>query len=361
MMARAHGGGAFGVAVLAALPRAFAAAPVCQLTEETRMPHYAIVVTQPGGPEQFRRIEIAAPEPGPGQIRLRQTAVGLNFIDVYHRTGTYPWSQPADLIVGSEGAGVVEAVGAEVTDVAMGDRVAYTLPLGAYASTRLIAADGVVPIPEGISDEVAATLMLKGLTAHYLIHDSHPVQPGQTVLVQAAAGGVGLLLGQWLAAKGVTAIGTAGGPEKCALAADHGYAHVIDYNAEDFPARVAELTGGRGVDAVYDGVGAATWRGSMQSLALRGSFVCFGQASGAITDFRFADLAPKSAKATRPSLFHFIPGAAELRARAGDLFTAVARGEIRSEPRQRLSLTDAAQAHADLESRRTTGATVLIP
>lgn len=325
------------------------------------MPDYAITATAPGGPEMFRRTEIDTPEPGPGQIRLRQTAVGLNFIDVYHRSGTYPWPQPADLVVGSEGAGVVEALGAGVTNLAVGDRVAYTQPLGAYASARLIAADRVVPIPAGVGDDVAATLMLKGLTAHYLIHDCHPAQAGETVLVHAAAGGVGLLLGQWLAAKGVTAIGTAGGAQKGALAARHGYAHVIDYDSADFAAEVTRLTDGRGVAAVYDGVGARTWRGSMQALAMRGTYVCFGQASGPITDFAFSDLAPKSARATRPSLFHFIADPAELRRRAADLFAAVADGTLRSEPHQTLPLDQAARAHADLEARRTTGATVLIP
>lgn len=323
------------------------------------MTDYAIFATTPGGPEVFQRRDIEVAAPGPGELRLRQTAVGLNFIDVYHRSGTYPWPVEKDLIVGSEGAGVVDAVGEGVEDLKPGDRVAYTIPMGAYASARIVKADRVVPIPADVSDEVAATLMLKGLTAHYLIHDSFAVRPGMAVLVQAAAGGVGLLLGQWLKAKGVTAIGTAGGPEKCALAAENGYAHVIDYNAEDFAARVAEITGGAGVHGVYDGVGATTWRGSMQSLAIRGTYVCFGQASGAITDFSFADLAPKSAKATRPSLFHFIADPAELRRRAGDLFAAVATGQIASEPHQRIALGDVAEAHRRLESRQTTGATVL--
>ena len=326
------------------------------------MSDYVIAAAGPGGADQFHRIEIETPRPAEGEVLLRQTAVGLNFLDVYHRGGTYPWPVDADLVVGSEGAGVIEAVGAGVTGINIGDRVAYTQPLGAYASARVIGADRVIPISPGISDEVAATLMLKGLTAHYLIHDSHPVSAGQTVLVHAAAGGVGLLLGQWLAAKGVTAIGTAGGAAKCALAAQHGYAHVIDYDdAQDFQSEVARLTKGQGVDAVYDGVGAATWRGSMQALAVRGSYVCFGQASGPITDFAFSDLAAKSAKATRPVLFHYIADAAELRRRAAELFDAVTRGDVTSEPRQRLPLDQAARAHADLEGRKTSGATVLIP
>lgn len=325
------------------------------------MSDYAMITTEPGGPGNFRRVDITVPDPGPEEVRVRHSAVGLNFIDVYHRSGTYPWPKPRDLIVGSEGAGVVDAVGPGVTSLRIGDRVAYTHPLGAYASARVLPAERVVPIPAGVTDEVAATLMLKGLTAHYLIHDSHAVQPGQTALVHAAAGGVGLLLGQWLAARGVTAIGTAGGPEKCALARAHGYAHVIDNREGDFAAEVNRITGGAGVDVVYDGVGEATWRGSMQALALRGSYVCFGQASGPITGFTFADLAAKSAKATRPVLFHFIADPAELRRRAADLFAAVAAGHLHSEPRQRLPLPDAARAHEDLEARRTTGATVLIP
>lgn len=323
------------------------------------MTDYAMVTPQPGGPENFERRDITVGDPGAGQIRLRQTAVGLNFIDIYHRSGTYPWPVERDLVIGSEGAGVVDAVGAGVSDLRPGDRVAYTIPMGAYASARLLPADRVVPIPAGISDEVAATLMLKGLTAHYLIHDSFAAQPGQTVLVQAAAGGVGLLLGQWLKARGVTAIGTAGGAEKCELARQHGYAYVIDYDREDFPARVAEITGGAGVAGVYDGVGAAVWRGCMQALAMRGTYVCFGQASGPITDFSFSDLAPKSAKATRPSLFHFIADPAELRRRAAQMFAAVSAGDLVSEPRQRVPLEQVSEAHRMLADRQTRGATVL--
>ncbi len=325
------------------------------------MTDYAMIVPKPGGPDSFERREIEAPSPGPGEVRLRQTAVGLNFIDVYHRSGLYPWSVPTDLVPGSEGAGVVEAVGSDV-QLTIGDRVAYTLPLGAYASVRTIAADRVVKLPDAISDEIAATVMLKGLTAQYLIHSTFRVEPGMTVLVQAAAGGVGLFLGQWLAAKGVTAIGTAGGPGKAAIARDHGYVHVIDYTAEDFAPAVRDLTDGRGVDVVYDGVGRDTWKGSLASLRPRGMFVTFGQSSGLIEGFTLGDLAAGgSLSACRPSLFNYIATRAELDTRAADLFHNIASGAIKCEVRQRFALSDAAAAHVALEERRTTGATVLIP
>lgn len=323
------------------------------------MSDYAMVVTAPGGPEKFERREIASPVPGPGEALVRHAVVGLNFLDVYHRSGLYPWAVPRDLIPGSEAAGVVAAVGPGVVDLAPGDRVAYTHPLGAYASARVIAADRLVRLPDGIGEEQAASLMLKGLTAHYLIHSTFPVAAGMNVLVQAAAGGVGLILGEWLAAKGVTAIGTAGGPEKVALAKAHGYAEVIDYRAGDFAPRVRELTGGEGVHAVYDSVGRDTWRGSLDCLRARGAFVNFGQASGMIEGFGLADLAKGSFTACRPVLFHYIADPAELRARAEALFAAVLAGEITAEVRRRLPLAEAAEAHRRLEARETTGATVL--
>jgi NADPH2:quinone reductase len=325
------------------------------------MSDYAMVVTEPGGPDRFLRREIAVPAPGPGEAVVRHAAIGLNFIDVYFRSGLYPWKEAGELVTGSEAAGVVESVGPGVADLRPGDRVAYTIPNGAYATVRAIAADRLVRLPEAISDEAAASLMLKGLTAQYLIHSTFRVEPGMTVLVQAAAGGVGLILGQWLAAKGATAIGTAGGPEKVALAAAHGYAHVIDYRGEDFPARVRELTGGAGVDVVYDSVGRDTWRGSFACLKRRGSFVCFGQSSGPIEGFGIPDLAAGSYHACRPTLFHYVATAEELRTRADDLFAAVASGVIRPEVRQRRPLAEVAEAHRDLEGRRTTGATVLVP
>lgn len=325
------------------------------------MTDYAMVVTSPRGPERFEKRAIAPPDPGPGEVLVRHTAVGLNFLDVYHRSGLYPWQVERDLVPGSEAAGTVEGLGSGVEGLAPGDRVAYTLPLDAYGSVRSLPADRLVKLPAGISDEVAASLMLKGLTAHYLIHSTFRVQPGMTVLVQAAAGGVGLILGHWLAAKGVTAIGTAGGPNKVALAAAHGYAHVIDYRAEDFPARVREITSGSGVHVVYDSVGRDTWRGSFACLRQHGTFVCFGQSSGTIEGFGLADLAKGSLHACRPVLFHYIASAEDLRARAADLFAAVASGAIRAVVRQRYPLEAVAEAHRDLEARKTAGATVQIP
>ena len=323
------------------------------------MSDYAMVVTAPGGPENFERREIATPVPGPGEALVRHAAVGLNFLDVYHRSGLYPWAVPRDLIPGSEAAGVVVAVGPGVEGLVPGTRVAYTHPLGAYASARVIPADRLVPIPDGLTDAQAASLMLKGLTAHYLIFSTFPVEPGMTVLVQAAAGGVGLILGQWLAAKGVTAIGTAGGPAKVALATAHGYAQGIDYRAGDFVSRVLELTGGAGVHAVYDGVGRDTWHGSLAVLRPRGTFVNFGQSAGMIEGFTLADLAKGSFTACRPVLFHYIADPLELRIRADDLFRAVLAGEITAEVHQSLPLAEVAEAHRALESRATTGATVL--
>jgi NADPH2:quinone reductase len=326
------------------------------------MSDYVIVAPAPGGPEVLERRAVAAPAPGPGEALVRHTAVGLNFIDVYHRSGLYPWPVERDLVPGSEGAGLVEAVGAGVTEVAPGDRVAYTLPLGAYATARTIRADRLVRLPPGIADDVAATVMLKGLTAQYLIHSTFRVEPGMTVLVQAAAGGVGLILGQWLAAKGATAIGTAGGPEKVALAKAHGYAHGVDYRAGDFVGAVKALTDGQGVHVVYDGVGRDTWRGSLACLRPRGMFVTFGQSSGVIEGFALSDLAAGgSLAACRPTLFNYIATRAELETRAGDLFAMLESGAIRAEVRQRFALEDAAEAHRALAGRATTGASVLVP
>jgi NADPH:quinone reductase len=325
------------------------------------MTDYAMVVTVPGGPENFEKRPIPVPIPGPGQAVVRHSAIGLNFLDVYHRSGLYPWQVERDLVPGSEAAGVVEALGPGVEGLAPGDHVAYTLPLNAYATVRTLPADRLVKLPAGISDEAAASLMLKGLTAQYLIHSTFRVEPGMSVLVQAAAGGVGLILGQWLAAKGATAIGTAGGPEKVALAAAHGYAHVVDYRAGDFPAAVREITGGGGVHVVYDSVGRDTWRGSFACLRQRGTFVCFGQSSGPIEGFGIPDLAKGSFHACRPTLFHYIATAEELQSRAADLFAAVASGAIRTEVRQRYPLDAVADAHRDLEARRTAGASVLVP
>lgn len=321
---------------------------------------YAIAARSPGGTDQFHRIEIAIPQPSAGEITIRQTAIGLNFIDVYFRAGAYPWPVERDLIAGSEAAGVIEAVGAGV-DLVPGQRVAYTLPNGAYASHRVIPATQAVPIPEGISDEVAAAVMLKGLTAHYLLHHSYPVSHGETVLFHAAAGGVGLLAGQWLRAKGVRAIGTAGGPEKCALAARHGYDHVIDYRAQDFVAEVMRLTDGAGLAAAYDSVGADTTLKSLDCLAPFGTLVSFGQSSGAPVDVRISHLARASLRLTRPSLFHHTRVPGWLQTAAGDLFAMIRSGQIIVEIAQRHALADVGSAHQALEGRKTTGSTILIP
>lgn len=325
------------------------------------MSDYAIIARIPGGSEVLEQRALVPDAPGAGQVLIRHRAIGLNFLDIYHRSGSYPWSQPNDLVVGSEAAGVVDAVGAGVDTIRPGDRVVYTHPLGAYASARVIAADRLLRLPEAISFETAAATLLKGLTAQYLVHDSYAVRAGDTVLVHAAAGGVGLLLGQWLAALGVRAIGTAGGPDKVALALSHGYDAVIDYFAEDFVSRVCDLTNGEGVHAVYDGVGADTWRGSLACLRQHGSFVNFGQASGPITGFAFGDLARGSFQATRPVLFHFIADPKDLRRRGDALLATLAEGTLRNEVKNRFALSDAALAHDALEARQTKGSTVLIP
>ena len=326
------------------------------------MENYAIVAPAPGGPEVLERRAFDPGPPGEGQARIRQTAVGLNFIDIYHRSGLYKWPAERDLVVGCEAAGVVEAIGPGVTEVAVGDRVAYVVPFNAYASARLIAAERLVRLPDAIPDEVAASVMLKGLTAQALLHSVFRVEAGMTVLVQAAAGGVGLLLGQWIAAKGATAIGTAGGPEKVALARAHGYAEVIDYRAEDFAPRVRALTAGRGVDVVYDSVGRDSWRGSIASLRVRGMFVSFGQSSGVVEGFGLGDLAAGgSLSACRPTLFNYIAARDELEERARSLFDMLESGALRAEVHQRFALADAAEAHRTLQARRTTGASVLLP
>ncbi|MBL3570223.1 quinone oxidoreductase [Rhodovulum sulfidophilum] len=320
----------------------------------------AIIARAPGGPETLDWVDWTPPAPGPGEVLVRHGAVGLNFIDTYFRSGLYPW--PGEILIpGSEAAGRIEAVGPGVEGLPVGQRVAYTTRTGACCTARVLPADRLVPLPDAIPDEIAASIMLKGLTAQYLMTSSFPVREGQTVLVHAAAGGVGLLLGQWLAAKGVRAIGTAGGPEKTALARAHGYAEVIDYRAGDFVAPVMAATDGLGVDAVYDSVGQDTWRGSLACLKPRGMFVSFGQSSGLPDGFRLSDLAKGSLSATRPVLFDFIADPAELRTRAAELFAAVAEGTLTPRVGKTWPLAETAEAHRALESRATTGATVLLP
>lgn len=324
---------------------------------------YRIVARHPGGPEVFERQTIAPPQPGPGEVALRQTAVGVNFIDVYLRTGFYPWppAEQTNHVLGSEGAGIVEALGEGVTEFKVGQRAAYASARGAFASHRVVPAAALVPVPDGISDEVAAAALLKGLTASYLLHHSHPVQAGETILVHAAAGGVGQILGPWLKLKGAKAIGTAGGPEKTALLRDLGYAEAIDYRAEDFVARVKAITKGEGVAAVYDSVGKDTILGSAAVLKTFGRLVSFGQSSGAPDQFRIGHLAPSGGSVTRPTLFHYASSRAWLLKAAAELFDLIGSGAIPIRIDSTRPLAEIGAVQTDLEARRTVGATVLIP
>jgi NADPH2:quinone reductase len=304
--------------------------------------------------------EVQVGEPGPGQARLRQSAIGVTFLDIYQRSGLYPMQLP--MVGGNEAAGVVEAVGPGVTDLKAGDRVAYTGLPGAYADVRIVPADRMVKLPQGISDEQAASMMLKGMTVHYLIHTTYPVQKGETLLWHAAAGGVGLIACQWLKAIGATVIGTAGSDEKAALAKAHGADHVINYSRENFVERVQSITGGKKVPAVYDAVGKTTWEGSLECLRPRGLMVSFGNASGAVPPVNINILAGKgSLYLTRPTLNTHIASRADLVARANALFEVVKSGKVKIETTARYKLADAQQAHRDLEARKTTGSIVLQP
>ena len=321
------------------------------------MPH-AIQVRQPGGPEVLEWSEMAVGEPGTGQVLLRQTAVGLNFIDVYHRTGLYPQSAP--FIPGVEGAGVVEAVGPGVDWLHLGDRVAYSGPIGAYAEERLIDADRLVKLPDDVSDEQAAAMLLQGMTAHMLLRRVFPVQAGDTILVHAAAGGVGLIMCQWASALGATVIGTVSTDAKAELARAHGCAHPIVTTRQDFVADVDRITGGAKLPVVYDSVGRDTFMGSLDCLRPRGTMVSFGNASGPVDPISPLLLSQKgSLFLTRPTLFHYVATRAELESAANELFEMVASGKIRVEIKQRFPLKDAADAHRALEARQTTGSTVL--
>lgn len=322
----------------------------------------AIRIHAHGGPEVLSLEPVEIGRPGPGEALVRHGAIGLNFLDVYYRTGLYPVPGGLPFTPGNEGAGTVEAVGDGVTVVRPGDRVAYVGPLGAYAEARLIPADRLVRLPDGISEATAAASMLKGMTAEYLLRRTFAVQPGDTILFHAAAGGVGLIAGQWAKHLGATVIGTAGGPDKVALARAHGYDHVIDYRETDFVSAVKELTGGRLCDVVYDSVGRDTFPGSLDCLRPRGLFVAFGQSSGPIPPVNLGILSQKgSLYATRPTLFTYIASRAELEASAGALFEVMASGAVTVDVKQTYELAEAARAHADLEGRRTTGASVLLP
>jgi NADPH:quinone reductase len=327
----------------------------------TQSADFGIIVHAPGGPEVLEWSELTTTAPARGEVLIAQRAVGVNFIDTYYRKGAYPWPV-TPLIPGGEAAGVVEEVGEGVADFKPGDRVAYTLPIGAYRTRRAVSAERLVKLPDGVDFEVAASMMLKGLTTQFLLTSCYAVKAGDVVLVHAAAGGVGLLMGQWLNALGAVSIGTVGSAEKAAIAAAGGYMHVINYRTEDFPVRVKEITGGRGCAVVYDSVANDTWRGSLKCLHARGLFVCFGQSSGPITDFKFSDLvAGGSLYATRPTLFDYIKTRADLSVRAADLFAKVTSGAVQPHIGRRMPLRDAAQAHQDLEARKTTGSTILLP
>jgi NADPH2:quinone reductase len=321
----------------------------------------AIRIHQPGGPEVLQWESVAVAEPGPGEARVRHTAVGLNYIDTYHRNGLYKVPLPSG--IGVEAAGVVEAVGPGVTDISKGDRVAYGgHPPGSYAEVRVMPADKLVKLPNDVSDRSAATLMLKGLTVQYLFRQTFPLKGGETILFHAAAGGVGLIACQWARALGVTLIGTVGSDEKAALAKANGCAHTIVYTRENFVERVKEITGGKGVPVVYDSIGKDTFPGSLDCLKPRGLFVSFGSSSGPIAAFDIGLLLQKgSLFATRPSIAGYAVTRQDLLRMADEMFALVKAGKIVSEARQTYALKDAAQAHRDLEARKTTGATLLLP
>jgi NADPH2:quinone reductase len=322
---------------------------------------HAIRVHKYGGPEVLTWEEVEVGAPGQGQVKLKQHAVGLNYIDVYLRTGLYP--QPSmPFVPGMEGAGEVTAVGAGVTDLKVGDRVAYAGPPGGYASERLIAADRVVKIPDSISYETGAAMMLQGMTVRYLLRRTYKVGPGTTLLFHAAAGGVGLIAMQWAKHLGATIIGTAGGPEKCKLAKEAGATHMIDYKSEKFVDRVKEITGGKLCDVVYDSIGKDTFPASLDCLKPLGLFVTFGNASGPIESMSPAILGAKgSLYMTRPSLAAYTSSRADLLETANDLIDVVSKGIVKINVNHTYALKDAAQAHRDLEGRKTTGSVVLKP
>ena len=322
----------------------------------------AIQIHEHGGPEKLVYGDVIVGQPGAGEALVRQTAIGLNFIDVYHRTGLYPLGD-FPVTIGMEGAGVVEAVGDDVSEVAVGDRVAYAgMPIGAYATSRVMPAAMLVKVPDTISDDQAAAMMLQGMTAQYLIRSTYRIKQGETILCHAAAGGVGLILCQWAKSLGVSVIGTVGSEEKAKLARAHGCEHTILYNDENFTERVKDITGGKGVPVVYDSIGKDTFEGSLDCLSPRGYMVSFGNASGPVPPFEPAMLSQKgSLYITRPTLMTYTATREDLLASANDLFDVVASGAVKININQRYPLSEAAQAHRDLEARKTTGSTILLP
>jgi len=321
----------------------------------------AIRIFKTGGPEVMEYLDVEVGDPGPGEARVRQAACGLNYIDVYFRTGLY--SQPLPGGLGMEGAGIVEAVGAGVNHVRVGDRVAYAgRPTGAYAQTRVMPASILLKLPDAIPLETAAGMMLQGLTVQYLFRRTFALRGGETILFHAAAGGVGLIACQWAKALGVTMIGTVGSDEKAALAKAHGCAHTINYNQENFVERVKQITGGKGVPVVYDSIGQDTFAGSLDCLAPLGMMVSYGSASGPVAPFSLNELASRgSLFITRPTLFTYTAQREDLESMAADLFGVVTSGKVNIDINQRYALQDAAQAHRDLEARKTTGSSILIP
>lgn len=323
---------------------------------------HAIKMHQVGGPEVLSWEEYDPGRPGPGEVRMIHEAIGLNFIDIYHRTGLYPLPS-FPVIPGLEGAGIVEAVGSGVEDFRQGDRVAYAgIPLGAYAEVRCIPAHRLVRLPEEISTREAAGIMLQGMTVRYLIRGCYEVRPGSTILIHAASGGVGSLMCQWASHIGAVVIGTVGSPGKAEIAKENGCRHPILYRTDDFVSAVKDITGGRGVDVVYDSVGKTTFMKSLDCLRPMGTMVSFGQSSGAIEPFDISALGAKgSLFLTRPSLMHYTQSRKDLLAHARDLFDVVLSGGVRTRVLQEYSLKDAAQAQRDLEGRKTSGSTILIP
>jgi len=321
----------------------------------------AIRIVETGGPEVMKLVEVEVGKPGPGEARVRHVACGLNYIDVYFRTGLYPQPLPAGL--GMEASGVVEAVGSDVTHVKAGDRVAYAgRPPGAYSEARVMPAAILVKLPDAIDFESAAGMMLQGMTVQYLFRRTFPLYGGETILFHAAAGGVGLIACQWARALGVTMIGTVGSEEKAALAKAHGCTHVINYNTQDFVAEVKEITDGKGVPVVYDSIGNDTFTGSLDCLSPLGTMVSFGSASGPVPPFSLNELASRgSLYITRPTLFTHTARRENLDAMAGELFAMVASGRVKIDTSQRYALADVARAHRDLEARKTTGSVILLP
>ena len=320
---------------------------------------YSIVATQPGDISVLQKKEFEISEILPNQVLIKNHSIGVNFIDIYFRKGLYPWPQENNLVLGSEGAGIIEAVGSDVVNLHVGDRVAYAQANNAYATHRILDANLVVRIPDAITFDQAAAAMLKGLTVRYLLKDSFEVKSYHTVLFHAAAGGVGLIAGQWMQVLGAKTIGTAGSDDKCNLAKDHGYGETINYSNEDFLQRVQEITNQSGVDVVYDSVGKDTMFNSFKALKRHGTIVSFGQSSGAYTDLQMTDLAFGSFHLTRPTLFHFYANRNWLENASAELFELISSEKVKLDQVSKYPLENVAQAHTDIENRKTTGSVIL--